>query len=338
MSKIVVLGGSVGALASLKLILSGLPHDFPAAVMVVIHTGTHKSILPDVLRRVSNLPVREALEGEPIMPGHVLVAPADRHLLVTESDGQALARLVHGPKENHCRPAIDPLFRSAASNFGRNAVSVLLSGYLDDGTVGLQAIKACGGTTIVQDPLEAEAPEMPSNALAYVAVDRVLGVQNIAPALIEFASTDALTNRSDELGMKATRPAWIDVENRMSAMDSDVEDVEEIGTLSSLTCPECHGSLWEIHGGTPARYRCHTGHAFTSKVLRALQKDAVEEALWGAVRALHEQERLFGKLADKENQVGNQVAATEYEAMLARAKKHSQVLQAMITASKHVYD
>jgi len=188
MTKIVVIGGSAGALDALKIILPMLPHDFPSAILIVTHIGSQKSIIPDILGRCCAMPVRHATDDEPIIPGRVLVAPPDEHLTVVTRDGRSYVRLLHGPRENHCRPAIDPLFRSAATAFLADTIGVLLSGYLDDGTVGLQAVKACGGTVIVQDPLEAKAMDMPASALQHVDVDRVLRTADIAPALVGLAT------------------------------------------------------------------------------------------------------------------------------------------------------
>jgi two-component system chemotaxis response regulator CheB len=332
MSKSVVIGGSAGAINALKLILPMLPHDFPAAILIVTHTGSRHSILPEILGRRSAMPVRHATDGEPILPGRILVAPPDEHLIVVKNGGRAYARLVHGPKENHSRPAIDPLFRSAASVFGPDTIGLVLSGYLDDGTVGLQAVKACGGLALVQNPAEAEAPDMPTSALKHVEVDRALGLSEIGPALVEMATAGMQQSTEGRQDASSGRPNWIGIENRISAKESDMDDLEQIGTLSSLTCPECNGALWEIQAKGPIRYRCHTGHAFTAKVLETLQGEAVEDAIWGAIRALHEQERLFSKLAEKELQSGNEGAAAEYQAKARKASMHSQALRDVIAA------
>jgi two-component system chemotaxis response regulator CheB len=330
MPKIVLIGGSAGALKALKVILPTLPQDFPAAILIVTHIGSQKSIIPDILGRCSAMPVRHATDGEPIVHGRVLVAPPDEHLTVVVKDGRAYVRLLHGPKENHCRPAIDPLFRSAASAFLENAIGVVLSGYLDDGTVGLQAIKACGGLAIVQDPLEAEALDMPASAIEHVNVDRVLRLSEIGPALVELAAARMKPGKPGQGDRVAGTPHWIDIENRIAGRESDMDDLEHIGKPSSLTCPECNGALWEIGQTGPIRYRCHTGHAFTAKVLETLQRDAVEDAIWGAIRALHEQERLFAKLCARERQSGEVARAAEYEAKVMQAKAHAQTLREVI--------
>ena len=329
MPKIVLIGGSAGALRALKLILPSLSPDFPAPILIVTHIGSRKSLAPSILERYSAMPVRHAIDGEPIIPGRVLVAPPDQHLTVVARDGRAYVRLIHGPKENHCRPAIDPLFRSAASVFREHAIGVILTGYLDDGTVGLQAVKACGGLAIVQDPIEAEAMTMPASALEHVDVDRVLGATEIGPALVDLVARVS-PGPSGDMDVVSGVPDWIDIENRIAGEDSDMDQLEQIGKPSSLTCPECNGALWEIGHAGPIRYRCHTGHGFTAKVLETLQRDAVEEAIWSAVRALHEQERLFGKLCERERQSSQAERAAEYEMKVMQARAHSQILREVI--------
>jgi two-component system chemotaxis response regulator CheB len=199
--------------------------------------------------------------------------------------------LSRGPRENHARPAIDPLFRSAATAYGPQAIGVVLSGFLDDGTVGLQAIKAGGGIAVVQDPADAEAPDMPASALRYAQVDHVCRAQDIAPTLVGLVSRSPLTGQA-----AAELPGWIAVENRMLNEGVVMEELDKIGTRVPLTCPECGGAIWEVRHANPLRYRCHTGHAFTAAVLSKLQGNEVEEALWAAVRAMHEQEQLYRRL------------------------------------------
>lgn len=323
MSKIVVIGGSAGALNALRIILASLPEDFPAAILIVTHIGANKSFLPEILQRITSLQVRHASDGEPIIPGRVLVAPSDEHLTVVASGSKIYTRLAHGPRENNCRPAIDPLFRSAAVACGPGATGVVLSGYLNDGTVGLQAIKARGGMAVVQDPADAEVGEMPASAIDHAPVDLTLTAQQIGPALVQLASRDLVPRPT-------TGQDWIDIENRLIVKESDMEDLDKIGKPSSLTCPECGGALWEISLPGPIRYRCHTAHAFTAKVLESLQASAVEDAIWGAVRALHEQERLFTKMSESSQQLGHTISSAEYLAKAQQARKHSQALRELV--------
>ena len=330
MSKIVLIGGSAGAVKALELILPKLPADFPAAILIVTHVGSYKSIVPDILNRCSALPVSHATDGEPILPGRILVAPPDEHLTVVMEGGSAYARLLHGPKENHCRPAIDPLFRSAAAAFQDNAIAVILTGYLDDGTVGMQAIKSCCGLAIVQDPIEAEAADMPASAIEHVNVDRVLRLSDIGPALIELVGDSAAPLDAARNDAAPVVQSWIDIENHIAALESDMDDLDRIGRRSSLTCPDCNGALWEINTAGPLRYRCHTGHAFTAKTLEALQRDSVEDAIWGAIRALHEQERLFKTLCERETKSRHAERAAEYAEKAMQAKIRSQTLREVI--------
>jgi two-component system chemotaxis response regulator CheB len=328
MPKIVVIGGSTGCIEPLKTILRGLPAGFPAAVLVVSHIGPRQSILPSILQAESAMPVRHAEQGEAIGPGVVLVAPPDVHLTVMQAAERYHVHLSRRPKENHCRPAIDPLFRSAATLFRQDAIGVILSGYLDDGVVGLQALKTLGGTTLVQDPDEAEVRDMPASALALVKADRVLPASGLAPALREAAGRTAAPVSRDPGAELVAR------ENRMFARQAEPEELDLIGERSELTCPECHGPLWEVDGdGALLRYRCHVGHALSARVLEALQTESVEQALWGAVRALFEQEKIYQELHQKARQIGHGVNADEY---LAKADqiRHSSLLLRNLIAGK----
>ncbi|MBE3024233.1 chemotaxis protein CheB [Janthinobacterium sp. BJB1] len=188
METLIVMGASAGGVNALSTTFAALPAGFPAAILVVMHVGRRKSVLPEILGKHSALPVRFAETGEPLRAGCILLAPPDRHMLVVRLAGRATVELTRGPREHHTRPAIDPLFRSAAAAFGPKTVGVILSGYLDDGTAGLRAIKAHGGRVLVQEPQEAQAPSMPQSALAHVAVDWRLSVAGMAPVLLALAA------------------------------------------------------------------------------------------------------------------------------------------------------
>lgn len=340
MSKIVAIGGSAGSVNALKVILQGLPKDFPAAVLAVTHIGSRASILPSLLERSSALPVRHARQGDPLLAGQVLIAPADLHLTVARDGGRAFAQLSRSAKENHARPAIDPLFRSAAAAYGANAIAVVLSGFLDDGTVGLQAIKARGGIAVVQDPEEAEAPDMPASALEHSAVDFVRRMEEIAPTLVELVSREAQRAQATDGQPGTERQDWIAVENRMFNEIADMAEMDQIGSRSSLTCPECGGALWELRQGSPLRYRCHTGHAFSARRLATLQGGEIEEAMWAAVRALHEQEQLYRQLYRKSHAPGKEALdkddpRNEYLIKAEQAMDHAQLLRDLIVTRVH---
>jgi two-component system chemotaxis response regulator CheB len=330
MKNIVLIGGSAGSIHALRVILDGLPADFPAPVLVVSHIGARESILPALLERHAALPVRHAHQGDPIVAGEVLLAPPDLHLTVVREGERGHVLLSRGPRENHARPAIDPLFRSAAAAYGPQAIGVVLSGYLDDGTVGLQAIKAGGGIAVVQDPADAEVPDMPGSALQYTQVDHVCRAQDIAPTLV------GLVRRNQAAGQAgAELPGWIAVENRMLNEGVVMEELDKIGMQVALTCPECGGAIWEVRQANPLRYRCHTGHAFTAGVLSQLQRNEVEEALWAAVRAMHEQEQLFRRLhraaqASRHGAANDDGRAEEYLQKAEQVRQQAALLAELI--------
>jgi two-component system chemotaxis response regulator CheB len=327
MPNIVVIGGSAGSIAVLRIILQGLPKDLPAPVLIVTHIGPHDSVLPSLLEQYSILPVRHAAQGEPIVPGEVLLAPPNLHLTVARSGKRFFVQLSRGPKENHSRPAIDPLFRSAATAYRHGAIGVVLSGFLDDGTVGLQAIKAHGGVALVQDPNEAEAPDMPASAVQYATVDAVHRAQEIAPALVDLLGGLAQPGEVPASQAETELQERIAIERRIFDGEGTMEELDRIGTRVPLTCPECGGAIWELKQAAPLRFRCHTGHGFTANVLARLQGNEVEEAMWAAVRALHEQEQLFLRL---HGQLGASRAG--YLDKAEQARHHGQLLRDLIAA------
>lgn len=328
METLIVMGASAGGATALSTIVAALPASLPAAILVVMHVGARNSVLPEILGKTSALPVRFAEEREPVRPGRILLAPPDRHMLVANTAGHAAIELTRGPKENHTRPAIDPLFRSAAAACGARVVGVILSGYLDDGTAGLQAVKACGGKALVQEPQEAQAPSMPQSAIDHVDVDWRLPAADIAPALL------ALAGGQPVRATPALPPAphWIAVENRFARGVGNMEQLEKIASPSTFTCPDCQGTLWELHGQQPQRFRCHTGHSFTAQVLGDLQHDKAEEAIWAAVRALQEKEKLYLSLAAKAQARLHPGAAAEYGAKARQAREQADVLKRTLLA------
>lgn len=203
---IVVIGTSTGGVEALRQLVAGLPSGFMPAVLIVMHIGPHDSILPSLLARTSVLPVRQARHGDLVEAGRILVAPPDFHLTMVRDGAHCSVVLARTAKENHTRPAIDPLFRAAAAAFGARAIGVILTGALDDGTAGLAAIKACGGIAVVQDPSEALAPDMPSSAIDNVAVDHVLRLDEIPAALLRLAEANAQGSRAVEVAQEV--PQW----------------------------------------------------------------------------------------------------------------------------------
>jgi two-component system chemotaxis response regulator CheB len=318
---LIVIGTSTGGLDALKQILSRLPATFPAAVLVVMHVGPYKSTLPKLLQLQSTLSVRHAIDGESINASEVLIAPPDRHLFVEGN----IVRLSAGPKENFSRPAIDPLFRSAAIAHRERVIGVVLTGNLDDGTVGLQAIKTYGGAAIVQDPAEAVASSMPRSAVEHVRIDFCLPLAGIAEKLVELTSRQmSPVEGSPTAGMART-------ENSYATEDiPGIEELQQIGKTSEFSCPECSGALWEIGTARPMRFRCHTGHAYTATTLAAGQSRCIEEAIWSAVRALHERESLFKRTAKIAAETDRLGAAAEHLSSAEQAAHHAKVLREML--------
>jgi two-component system, chemotaxis family, protein-glutamate methylesterase/glutaminase len=196
-NKLIVIGASTGGVAALRRLFSGLASGIDAPVLVVQHIGSHPSRLPELLSE-SGMAVRHAHHGERLERGNFLVAPPGHHLLVEDH----AVCLSSGPPEHHTRPAIDPLFRSAALAFGADVIGVVLTGKLDDGTAGLQAIKSLGGVAVVQDPDDAQAPEMPRSALEHCDVDHRIALADMAALLRQLASTPATAQPGPAV------PAW----------------------------------------------------------------------------------------------------------------------------------
>ena len=322
-NKIIAIGASTGGLRALKQMLPDLPADLPAAVFVVMHIGAGESVLPRVLGSHCKLPVQHATDGAPIESGKVFVAPPDHHL-VLEADRMRLSR---SARENHARPAIDPLLRSAAVAYRERVIGVILTGNLDDGTVGLQAIKAYGGMAIVQDPDEAEASSMPLSASRFVDTDYCLPLADIAPTLARLA---VQANAEEQC---TNHHRVIDMENLVALTDHiDEKQLDAIASRSTQTCPECGGTVWTIDGSNPLRFRCHTGHAYTAQSMLEHRNDAAEQAVWAAVRALHERYTLLRRLADGAKEHGYDKQAEEYEASAETAADHAEALRKMITS------
>jgi two-component system, chemotaxis family, protein-glutamate methylesterase/glutaminase len=297
---IIVIGASAGGVNALCELCRLLPANLPAAVFAVIHIGAYPSKLPDVLRACGQLQAEHARDGQRPAQGHIYLAPPDRHMLI--EDG--VIRITRGPKENHTRPAIDPLFRSAALSCGPRTLGVILSGHLDDGTLGMKAIKACGGVLLVQDPREAEAVGMPMSVLQNLEVDHCLRLDGLASALAQLT-----TERAQPVTSRP--PEWLLMEHLASLNEGQkvMEHLESLGKPSSLVCPECTGTLWELSDSKPLRYRCHTGHAYSLQSLAYQQVMGSESALWSAVRALQDRELVLRKLASYNRDHGNAALA-----------------------------
>lgn len=288
---IIVIGASAGGIEPIRVILGQLPANFPGSVFVVLHTAPDApGVLDVVFGSNSPLPVTMAENRERIVPGHVYVARPDHHLII-EPGKVVLSR---GPKENRFRPAVDPLFRSAAQTYGPRVVGIILSGGLDDGVSGLWAVKQLGGTTIVQDPHEAAAPSMPHSAMQHVRIDHVVSIRDIAPLLARLAVMPADAQEGD-LPVPEQVKIEVDIAREDKAQQAGVF---ALGEPSKYACPECHGVLLQMRDGVPPRFRCHTGHAYTLESLLAEMDEAIEDSLWSTIRALEERVMLIRQAAE----------------------------------------
>ena len=274
---IVVIGASAGGVPVLEQIVAGLPLDFPATVFVVLHIQPSSvSRLPAILSEAGSLPARHPTDGSPIRKGHIYVAPPDQHLLIKDGHIQ----LSPGPKEHRARPAINPLFRSAAHAYGPRVIGVLLSGVLDDGTAGLWEIKQRGGITVVQDPSDARFPDMPRNALEQVPIDHVMPVGGIASLL------------TDLVGQP--------MHGEATHVGATEEEVMKAYEWTDLTCPECRGPIRQS-GKSLKEYRCRVGHRYSPETYMAAEVETRERTMWAAVLALEEAAEVMKGLAESKS-------------------------------------
>jgi len=324
---VVVVGASAGGVSSLMQLVANFPRDLEAAVAVALHVPEEApSALPSILTRKGPLPATHACDGEPLEHGKIYVAPPGLHLLVK----RRTVRTVNGPNENGHRPAVDPLFRSAARAHGHRVIGVVLSGSLDDGTAGLYAVKRHGGAALVQDPKDAMFDGMPTSAIEHVDVDFIGDTSALAAEIVrrtrlldsEPAETDVSDDEADELDV---------VEMDRGAPDPD----EWSAVPSEFTCPECHGSLFERQDGTIIRYRCRTGHAFSADTLAAAQSQGVEDALWIALRALEENAALLRRLAGRADDRGHVSTARRFASQAYGVEARAQIIRdALLAAPK----
>jgi len=317
---IVVIGASAGGVEAITAVVSALPKDLRAAVLVVLHLSRGRSVLPEILSRASRLPAAHPQDGDELQYGHIYVAPPDHHLTI---DGTRV-RVQHGPSENGVRPAVDPLFRSAARCFGPRVIGIVLTGALDDGTAGLAAIKEAGGVAVVQDPDEAFSPSMPRTAMSFVAVDHVLPLREI-PVLVTTLSKETVTEYP-----RATGPHLQPIEPDGAEMGIAWSDEDRPGQPAIYSCPECQGTLWETDAEGILRFRCRVGHVYSAETMLAAQTDSVDRALWAALRSLEERAALTNKMAQRARLRRHEGVAKAFAERALEAEKHAAVVREML--------
>lgn len=317
---VIVVGTSAGGIQALQTIAAGLSSAVNAPILVVAHlSASSPSVLDRVISRAGPLPAVTASDGLRLQPAHIYVAPPDCHLLIEPG----VARVTKGPKENRFRPAIDPLFRSAAQVYGPGAIGVVLTGSLDDGTAGLWALKRLGGTAIVQDPAEAMFPDMPRSALAHVQVDHIAPLSRIAELLHELTRRNPVAVPIPvEVGK--TLEMEVDIAKDRNAYDAGVE---QFGNPSPFACPDCHGVLLKLDEAGWVRFRCHTGHAYSIESLVAAATEGIEHSLWTAIRSLEEAALLMEHTARHLEERHGGVGAAECRSQAQESRRHSTVLR-----------
>jgi two-component system chemotaxis response regulator CheB len=272
------------------------------------------------------MPARFAQDNEPIAGGCIYVAPPDSHLLLTADR----VRLTRGPRENQMRPAIDPLFRTAAMAFGPRVVGVLLSGLLNDGVAGLLAIKARGGIALAQDPATALFAQMPQSACDYVDLDGIGSAPDLARQISDLVSQPVEAPEgafpvSDDMAFEAN----------ITGLDNSLATrIAPPGVLTSLSCPECHGPIWETHSGDLAQYRCRVGHAFTAETMQAGQKEYLENMLWNAINSLEESAELYDRLAAHARTRQNRDTALDFSRQASTLRERIATIRQMISYDK----
>jgi two-component system chemotaxis response regulator CheB len=294
--------------------VQALPIRFQAAIFIALHTSpTGPGLLDKVLNRADGNRAHYAQDGIKVEPGKIYIAPPDFHMVLEPGK----VRISRGPKQNRHRPAIDVLFRSAAEAYGDRVIGIVLTGFLDDGSAGLAAIKQAGGVAIVQDPLDAEVSAMPAQALARANPDYCVPLDEIPELLREL-----VTEGKDTMPRQSRRSK--------TANGRGVKKQEIEKELSALTCPDCHGAIWEVREGELVRFQCRVGHSYSPESMIDAQSESVERALWAALKELEEGVVLARRLADYSRQRHRDKAVDIYERQAQEKEKHTTVLRALL--------
>lgn len=321
---IIAIGTSAGGPAALRELVRELPRDLPAAVFIVQHLDPlTPSVLPSLLQQSSQLEVTHATDKEEIRNSHIYVAPPDHHMMIEDHH----IRLSQGPKENLARPAIDPLFRSAAFAFRSRVTGVMLTGERDDGIAGLWSIKRFGGITVVQDPHDAEHPGMPQSAAKHVRIDHSLPLSEIGPLLVRLANEPVAEEENN------TDAGDLELEIKIALNDLGAfRAIDKLGKLTPFTCPDCHGSFWEMREGSLMRFRCRAGHAYTAESLIAKQRQTIEDLLHGAIRATEENPTLLRYLSEHAREHNDHLTADHFLYQTAENERRAHLILQLLQA------
>ncbi len=325
--RLIVIGASSGGFEAIKTIVKNLPADFETPIFIVWHMSPDiRGIMPQVLNRENKIYTAHAYDKEPIEPHRIYIAPPDYHMLI--EDGKV--RVTRGPKENRFRPAVDPLFRSAAYACNSRVIGVILSGALDDGTAGLWAVKEYGGIAVVQDPSDAEVASMPESALREVNVDYCVPVAEMADLLVRLS-------KEPFKKMEAIKDEQTKKEIEIAAEAEGIERGElKFTELTPYTCPECHGVLSRLHNDHIIRYRCHTGHAYSTETLMLSISEKIEDNLYSAIRGIDEIVMLMNHLGDHYAEANHPKLAAMYFQKAKEADDRSQLVRKVVKEYEQV--
>jgi two-component system chemotaxis response regulator CheB len=289
-SSLIVIGASAGGLSALIHLVKYFKISWNAPVLIVLHLS-QQSVGEYIVTKLSGCTpygCTLATEGELIKKNHIYIARPNQHLLI--EDGRIL--MGHGPEENRWRPSIDVLFRSAALHYGSSVIGIILSGLLNDGTAGMSAIKKSGGYCMVQDPEEAEYPDMPRSVLHSIEVDACVRLIEMGPAIDKIVKLEKPASTQ-------TVPLDVVIEANISKnVSTGYKDLKKISTQSIYSCPDCGGGLWEIADDSLNRYRCHIGHVYSEETLLLRQHETTEATLWVALRMMEERKTLMLKMLE----------------------------------------
>ncbi len=334
---IIVIGGSAGALSVLQELFAPLPANFPAAVFVVVHQSqSQPGRLPEILSRVGKLPADHAKDGAPIELGRVYVAPPNYHVLIE----RGRMKLSLGPKENRFRPSIDPLFRTAARTYEKQVIGVILSGQLDDGTLGMMRVKQFGGTAIAQDPASAEAGDMPASVIRNVPCDYILSPDQIAGVLTQLvqepstlpSAGGASIMSANDLPENAGIPS--ETGDTADRGDNALTTGHLPGAPTGLTCPQCGGAVWEGNERGLLTYRCHVGHAYTAESMASEHDSHLESTLWEAVRMFQESAAMHRRMEAKAHERGVNDMAARYGERAAEQEARTETMRQLLLHEK----
>ena len=318
--KVIAIGGSAGAIAAVMEFCGSLSPEAAAAICIVIHVGASgTNRLADAFGGNCPVPFSTAMEGETLKGGRGYVAPSDHHLLVLDG----AIRLGRGPRENLARPAVDPLFRSVGLSYGARAIGVVLTGMLNDGAAGLADLKRCGGVTVVQNPSDAEAPDMPLAALRASDVDYRAPLSELGALLMRLVgqppgpAVDPPEDVRFEVEIALGRPLG-------------TNEVKQIGDPIAVSCPACGGVLSQVRQSPPLRFRCQVGHAYTAEALDSQFEGSVDEALRVALRIVEERTVLTEKMAEEARRGRLRYSAESFERKANESRQHVETLREAI--------